>query len=722
MKSIYRESKQYFINPYNFVPTNCENKEAKNNDSELLTGYLTCSLKCRTPLAIPDTEHPDVIEKHSSYPFLGTYQEGTNPRIPGSSIRGVIRNVYETITDSCFVTMKKDTMISRRDRLTEKGILLREDNGWNLYSADRYLLVINKEHYENISKKKSGIGNFSDVEWEKEYGKDYYGKAVRFTYTDWKNKKYVKNICEKGSEEVSEEGYLCIGEEASARKYQSIFKRKNKEEITITQDDIERLDYVVKRYRNEAVNRNLKDENCRHYGYKGYEMAKNNGVIPVYYKIEQEKLYMSLAAMGRDVYYTTLDNVAGVKRCDGSRDKLCPACSLFGIAEGEKYGSSVRFTDGKCTDFKKENLQKVRFQELASPRISYIPFYLERQDASSKSDIDYDAENVKIRGRKYYWHHEPKIVDNECIEATERNATFHVLKDSTFVFKVYFDGITREQLQILSTALHLGDNTLEGTKCHKIGHGKPLGYGSVKIQIDRCVIRKYDANGWKLEPEAVYADKKILTKDNCWEALMRITDFHAVSVDVEYPKIIVDADTKNLLEKMEKTNEYASHQWFNNYKKDTGQIFNGIVGHNPLQHYELENVIYTGEIVECKENVYKVICERTKVEGIIDVSTVEEPIRGYLVKNLKIRAKIQMSLKCYSDHKIEFSIIDLHKLKYKNKFELFIDPTKKKAFMSNGLPVFVENIQDFKRVKGKYLVEVVGIKNNNLILKCLKKR
>ena len=53
----------------------------------------------------------------------------------------------------------------------------------------------------------------------------------------------------------------------------------------------------------------------------------------------------------------------------------------------------------------------------------------------------------------------------------------------TFKGSVYFDRITRAQLEELAFVLTLGENTPASPRLHKIGHGKPVGYGSCKITL-----------------------------------------------------------------------------------------------------------------------------------------------------------------------------------------------------------------------------------------------
>ena len=97
-----------FVNPYNFVSSDFSQKTKADLKKEKYTGVLKCHLITKTPVAIPGEiiEETRVEEKlnqmHKTYEFFN-YGEGKYV-IPGSSIRGAVRSVYEAITDSCYVT------------------------------------------------------------------------------------------------------------------------------------------------------------------------------------------------------------------------------------------------------------------------------------------------------------------------------------------------------------------------------------------------------------------------------------------------------------------------------------------------------------------------------------------------------------------------------------------------------------------------------------------
>lgn len=629
----YEKSTEMFINPYNFVPVNLDKTLREDitktpERTSLVTGYMECILKCRTALAIPGERKPESEgKKHAQYEFFSI--DG-KPMIPGSSIRGVIRNVYETLTDSCFGTMRKDTRITERvKRALRPGLLVRyEDNGqerWGLHKAERYLIVIDERFY--YQKRLGNIG----VHKEDEGGlrKNYRtGDRVRYNTVPkgengeaqtYKQIGAYANIDKNGKKA----GHICIGEMIPRRHFQSIFEDKGDSGIEIGDDDFARLETILKVYRNKKINRYYGLGNNDHNGYKDYEAAKRKGVIPVYYsKDEDAPLYLSFAALGRKAFIRTLNDKAREKshqKCH-SRKNLCPACALFGTTEGEKAAGKVRFTDAVCINYDSKYLQEnVTFQELASPHMSYLPFYLrKRGNSDEKADYSksYDSECLDIRGRKFYWHHKPDL--NKDIRQDERNASFDVIKENAeFKFRIYFENISvEEQLQLLATSVNLGENDIDGKYCHKLGHGKPLGFGSAKMIIDKCMIRQCDVGSagegdWKEEP---YELGKIRKKYECsketYESLRTISDFYVLSsmkADIAYPSVYLDPKCESRKEELKngnalRINDDAKHKWFSeNYgvgNQPPEQLLPEIVDEDRRLHKYMVSLIYQAKVIK----------------------------------------------------------------------------------------------------------------------------
>lgn len=129
-----------FLNPYNFVrfilPSNGKSKAApaatalgaafkkaggiqsdaestKSKEDLLLgkctppphdryvgvTGKITCSLETFSPLFISSAEGIEQRQNHNAYEF---FKIAGKPAIPGSSLRGMLRSVFEAVTNSCF--------------------------------------------------------------------------------------------------------------------------------------------------------------------------------------------------------------------------------------------------------------------------------------------------------------------------------------------------------------------------------------------------------------------------------------------------------------------------------------------------------------------------------------------------------------------------------------------------------------------------------------------
>lgn len=108
------------INPYEFIKLP-DKKRKQYEDEDKHTGVIEYTIKTYTPLFIPNSStdkafkiSDEVLQKkseeHKSYDFYSYTMLDENERydeiyhqpvIPGSEIRGMVRNLYETLTDSC---------------------------------------------------------------------------------------------------------------------------------------------------------------------------------------------------------------------------------------------------------------------------------------------------------------------------------------------------------------------------------------------------------------------------------------------------------------------------------------------------------------------------------------------------------------------------------------------------------------------------------------------
>ena len=308
---------------------------------------------------------------------------------------------------------------------------------------------------------------------------------------------------------ANHKGYLYLGEYIYGKHFESIFQTEDAP-ISIDRREVEHakinLEETIRLYNDPAVNRNRGNREKEHSGYKDYVCAEQNGVIPLWYQFDEKrkKLSLSMACLGRVAYQNTMGKLLKEKMPCTERKNLCKACALFGMASSEDaVGTRIRFTDAMIDkeDIKLEEngkLPKKTLEELASPKPSYLPFYLQKPDDGNGPINDYDSTKAELRGRKFYWHSENK--KEKPANYTERNATMEVIenKKKGFQFSVFYDNISETQLKELIWVLTLGENSQESCRCYKIGHGKPIGLGSVKIIIDEQIERTYQ-NGYCLK-------------------------------------------------------------------------------------------------------------------------------------------------------------------------------------------------------------------------------
>lgn len=538
---------KFVINPYTFVRSKKDVerfKEIEENE-ELHTGVISCKLIVKTPLLIPDAEKATGLkdDKNVEYPFMSIgNSENIRYIIPGSSLRGPIRSTYEALTNSCFVTAGSSQNISTRTKAPfEPGLLMWVDDKLVLKPARAYLFKVG-DYKSNRNDDNKDVWSISTQE---ELRRKYkYGETVYFEGRTSKNGKYfVKKV---GA--TLKKGYMYIGEYISKKRHESIFIADGESNILSENLDLayQKLKETIKIYQNEKINKNLtKDQDgIYHHGYDqvDFESFENGKIeaLPVWYKkikqdeTEQNKVYLSFAGIGRYNYEKGMDELLGERKPCTSRNNLCPACRIFGVTgknEEKGIASRVRFSDiiiDEDIEIKKYSLSPLR-----SPHPSYLPFYAITSDYNQ----GYDAEGSDIRGRKFYWHHA-----SENTDINNADTTIEGIKSGIFSFSVYYEDLTETQLKHVLWLLCLGENEEDGKYCFKIGHGKPLGYGSVKIRVDGYKERTVEDGNYVLSSNSKSdVNNKVAKVDLFKNApdLKHVLNFNTLNKkEVSYPYVL----------------------------------------------------------------------------------------------------------------------------------------------------------------------------------------
>lgn len=521
-------SEYQFINPYNFIPLASQCVRTKTKDEKVYTGYIECILKTLTPMIMIDTEDcrdDQSVSGHKIYPT--TYSLNGHPAIPASELRGMIRSKFETLTNSCLSSAEPELSFYGRYNgdMTNPGILdFSYPQNIKLYECKKYRI-------EN----KGSIRNLKT------------GDIVNFNIASNNKKEKVANISQNGIES----GYLKIGEDLGRKGNEChVFVKTNNSIDAVNKDDF-------KESYEEICEVFIDNEGRRH--------ASDTEALlkPIWYEEVNGYVYFSLGQNGqtkyRRRYKDLLDN--SHLPCN-EKDNLCEACQVFGTIQNDlKVASKVRFEDALLVNDNKDiyvGKDVIVIEELSSPKYNNPAFYLlqikngEVIEESPLWNVDFSKKfkqkaipleygQVQTRGRKEYWHHQPLL---KKVNKTIRNMSAKPVKEGIeYRFKVYFNDLTELQLEHLNMAISLGNNS---DYAYKIGAGKPLGYGSVKIKTNKIIYKDINITDQNIE----YVLKEYKSKYHCLKSTFDTLDnFQLASIQnmysfsflqKNYPQVRVD--------------------------------------------------------------------------------------------------------------------------------------------------------------------------------------
>lgn len=549
-----------FINPYTFIPIGDEEPSRKNPKDvpageELYDGYLDCSLEIKSSTYIPNTskkfEYLGNDTEHYFYDFF-SYEDLSNcptdaipnkppkyPRIPGSEIRGMVRNVYEQLTNSCLSVIDEENLPYKRTPTPKEAGLL-DIASMKLYKAERVMLN-SRNRYADVA-----TGGVKVSPGTYQTGDEVYivKSATTFVTSNGyiTNTHTIKSIRGAVGAIAAHEckGYVIIGESFGRKKHHDsvIIGQYDAAGMlkgacyNITEADISRFEAVLDRY-----DLGLTSD---HHGYKAYRSVyenmreQNMGLLPIFYSEVGGNIYLSPAMITKEVFEHTIsdilrDNHNRHEPCSGDDGCFCPACRLFGMVgkgkEKKAIASRLRFTDTEVFKNPKFDLPKVPVV-LGTPRYSATEFYLQEPDeelgaeywnydyytkynGNSATNTPYSA---KLSGRKVYWLGEDKNTDAELVSMVREgynnkhgaDARNDYLKQNQLKmrqairalmpednansteFRIYFENITKAELGNLIFCINLSDKAL-----NRIGKGKPLGMGAVKTAVKGVNIVEY---------------------------------------------------------------------------------------------------------------------------------------------------------------------------------------------------------------------------------------
>jgi len=553
-------STQRFFNPYNFVRYLPLGKENETPESKLLghcappphdrylslTGKIECELEAVTPIFVSDSEFVDYNERidHKSYRFFKLKQNGKEDfAIPSTTLRGMIRSVFEAVTNSCFSVFegallgKRETPeMYKEERLA--GLIIETPK-----SEEKPGRVKRMKYYKLPHDKFPQYRNKFNLNGKRVLVKIENGEVVSV-------KDYSKD---QEQPEGFIEGYLKTSDKGISGP-----TKKINEYVFVDDEPSEYFELSYETYINYIIaNRNNRQKHTQRpevgdtiwFIPDNEKKVKEFGYTQIYRKPFKKSIGDLL--FPKELFHPCKDY-----------NNLCPACRVFGwvhpgpTKELEKvaYAGRIKISHAKIMTKNKINHFTTTLTILSTPKPTTTFFYL-LKNGKPELHIAYETDGAQLRGRKFYRHQEKASkAEYSSAKPTRLNRT---IKDALepgakFTFVLEFENLAPVELGALLWSLELEDEMH-----HKLGLAKPLGFGSVKISIKNLKLlniknryQSYSENGWKeIENQKIEELKNEFKKamknkyGKSFEELENIKDLKAIlspphpHLPVHYPRM-----------------------------------------------------------------------------------------------------------------------------------------------------------------------------------------
>lgn len=466
---------------------------------ERYSGSIELNIKALTSLYIGGNESDE------------TFAPTGTPMIPGSSMRGMVKNLFhiitcgawekgETLTGNhpyyrCLIASNKAPQNKILNELYKDRMTSTENGKVKKVAKPGFLLKIGTKYriYPIIDDKEHSI---VIKDYREKYGADISESLVRWdgdrAYVQVGLSEKARNNL-KNKEEIEEFMRVTPSNERKniGKQYYRYMdvNEFNKAKYYEVADD------VIEEYKNDK-NRggvNLLDDGSAKYieGDMPHNIAgfseSYKYIIPCYYLLENgEVTSFGHGQSFRVAYRNSI--------MDAIPDKLKKpvvdfSSAVFGRSLGAaSWAGRVAFDDAKLISTHR-NDEHAKARALMNPNPTSIQLYL-NQD-SKEALVHWESSNARIRGYKLYWHN-PKArwqasqQEIEQIDGKRNEKKGSILKkiqplakDSEFKGAVRFRDLTSCELGALLKVFHV---LPENNAAYKIGMGKSIGLGSIEIK------------------------------------------------------------------------------------------------------------------------------------------------------------------------------------------------------------------------------------------------
>lgn len=494
--------------PYRFVPLSNlivypDWAEKVSHDKPFrdgVSGEMTVTLKNKTPLCVGGEQSPATATSAGKVHFFKT--PAGRPAIPGSSLKGMLKNVLEIASFSPMrqvedqklgvrdLTNANNFYMSRITNAQSGWLRYDEKKGWVIYPCSFY-----RVHQQNIIDT-FGI-RFDDWKKCQSVMERYYQLTicpeVQFEYEKEKNGKKIACISKiKKGENSSSIGRLVVTgqpgagfkENKSAKKYEFVFYNTQENPKTVSSS-------VMSGFRQIH-------QDTQEWQFWQSNLQRLKHGIPVFYHANGQSVSsLGLAMMYKLPYKHSIhDAIAHTNAQHTSHQEyIGMADLLFGYIDEQSNTEGLRGRVHIGFAELQDKTPLLKFSPsvvLSSPKPTYYPTYIyQKKGGSGFSQLMENS--VKIAGWKRYQAKavvdypklEAKVAENKKVQVQLET----IANDTEFSFIIRWHNLRPVELGALLWSLDFD----KPNQCyHALGMGKPFGLGQVALSVSKSQLSRND--------------------------------------------------------------------------------------------------------------------------------------------------------------------------------------------------------------------------------------
>ncbi len=256
--------------------------------------------------------------------------------------------------------------------------------------------------------------------------------------------------------------------------------------------------------------------------------AENNDFVPCFYFINNGNIVFGHTRFFRMPYLYSISSSIYPELIDNRNTDMVN--TMFGDTS---HSSKLFFEDLRMITGNEDEISTPKI--LSSPNPTSVQLYLEQGNKDIEHLNHYDSKDAIIRGNKLYWH---KSENDSWKENGNQNQLINNIRNgndkihtiikpiksgATFKGRIRFENLSSIELGALLFALKLKEGY-----CHKIGMCKPLGLGSINIQPSLHLSdrkKRYESLSTEWGEIDAITDKSIISElinkftDAVWEVV-----------------------------------------------------------------------------------------------------------------------------------------------------------------------------------------------------------